>query len=97
MYTKTIQVKDITVVQEQIHQIPQLQGIDIVYKQVTKDDKQNREAYVTFFSKYKELIDRQIPTYSIVSERVRKNRLDELNSIPKYHKITGGLIRRATG
>jgi len=96
MYIKTIQAKDIVVVHEQIHNIPTLPDVDIVYKQVTKDDKQNKEAYVTFFSKYKELIDKQIPTYKIVSERVRKSRIDELNSIPKYHKITGGLIR-ATG
>lgn len=72
------------------------QGIDIIYKQISKDDKKNREAYATLFHNPFYLncdINQELTRLPVLSDRVRKSKIDEINSIPKYHKVDVKLFR----
>lgn len=96
--SKTIQIRNI-IVNRKHHQIrqyaPLSKDVNVVWQQVTKDDKQNKECYATFFSDAKEKIEKELERFekNTVSQRVRKNRLDELNSIPRYRKINTTGVR----
>jgi len=96
--SKSIQIKNI-VVSPNYNYVrnykPLSENVNAVWQQVTQDDKKNKESYVTFFADAKEKIEKELQRFekNTVSQRVRKNRLDEINSIPRYHKLETREVR----
>lgn len=90
---KTVIIKDF-LIEQNVRNHVLGKGINsIVYKQVAKDDKQNKESFMTIFADSKEAIEKELQRFSILSDRVRKSRLDEINSIPKYHSYSTKIRR----
>ena len=87
---KTVQLKDWLTTKNRFKPTT---GIDIVFKQITKDDVKNRECYATLFADSKDLIYKDLERLPIVSDRVRKNRIDEINRIPKARHIVSSSVR----
>jgi len=96
--SKTVQIKNIVVSPEAnyVRQYkPLSENVNVVWQQTTKDDKKNRESYATFFADAKEKIELELQRFekNTVSQRIRKNRIDEINSIPRYRKPTVTEVR----
>ena len=89
---KTVQLKDwLNTVN--VKNFNPSEGVDIVYKQVTKDDVKNKECYATLFAESKDLIYKDLDRLPIVSDRVRKSKIDEINSIPKCRGFQNNIKR----
>jgi len=96
--SKTVQIKNIVVSPDHnyVRQYkPLSENVNVVWQQVSKDDKENKESYVTFFADAKEKIELELQRFekNTVSQRIRKNRIDEINSIPRYRKPTTTEVR----
>lgn len=71
-------------------------GIDIIYQQIKRDDIKNQECYATlqWNPHYQNAdINNELSRLPVLSDRVRKSKIDEINSIPKYHKRDVKLVR----
>ncbi len=97
-FSKSIQIKNVVVSPYSNHvrqYVPASKNVNAVWQQVTGDDKQNKESYLTIFADAKEKIEKELQRFekNTVSQRVRKNRIDEINSIPKYRKLATTEVR----